>query len=82
MNVYKMMNHGIRRAGSVPVAVIVIYLAIFPSNAHAYIDPGAGSVLLQGFLGLVAATSAITIAYWRNVKAFLARFAKPKRHNG
>lgn len=62
-----------------PVVLAVAYLFSFPSVAHAYIDPGAGSIFLQGLLGLIATTSAIGIAYWRSVKSFLARFSRPKR---
>ncbi len=81
MSILETRKRDARRTASVPVLLAVACLLSFPSSADAYIDPGAGSVLLQGFLGLVAATSAITIAYWRNVKAFLARVAKPKRHD-
>jgi hypothetical protein len=72
------------RSGHTSPAYVVLGIAClfaFPCEAQAYIDPGAGSMLLQGFLGIVATTSAITIAYWKSVKAFLARVARPKRQD-
>jgi hypothetical protein len=41
--------------------------------AHAYIDPGTGSALIQG---LIAATAAVGITlklYWHRIVAFIGR---------
>jgi hypothetical protein len=47
-----------------PCALYFMIFAIFPNNAHAYFDPGIGSVLLQalaaGFLGFVL--------FWERIK--------------
>ncbi len=41
-------------------------------NAHAYIDPGTGSMLIQALL----ATGVAALAFWRQIKDYLsARFA-------
>ena len=70
------------RSASPSFVLVIACLLCFCSEAKAYIDPGAGSMLLQGFLGFVATAFAITITYWRNVRRFLVRFVKPNRRNG
>lgn len=42
-------------------------------SAHAYLDPGTGSILLQGLIAGVAATAAYIGIYWRRIKAFFSR---------
>ena len=64
------------------IVLVIACLLCFRSEAKAYIDPGAGSMLLQGFLGFVATAFAVTITYWRNVRRLLVRFVKPNRRNG
>ncbi len=39
----------------------------------AYVDPGAGSMLLQGLIAAIAAGFVVIKLYWRKVKAFLFR---------
>jgi hypothetical protein len=50
----------------------------FPQKAHAYIDPGTGSYILQMILaGLLGATFAIKI-FWKRIKNFFINlFLKP-----
>lgn len=48
-------------------------IAAFPSAAWGYVDPGAGSLLLQGLLGALAAGVAVASAYWRKVRDFIVR---------
>ena len=51
--------------------ILLILAALsLPLEAKAYIDPGAGSVLLQGLLGVIAASFAVGAAYWRKVRAY------------
>ena len=40
-------------------------------NAHAYLDPGAGSALLQGLLAALAAIAVVAKLYWHRVLRFL-----------
>lgn len=42
--------------------------------AHAYLDPGAGSIMLQILLGGIAGMAVILKLYWEGVKAFFSRF--------
>ena len=39
----------------------------------AYVDPGAGSMLLQGLIAAIAAGFVVVKLYWTKVKAFLFR---------
>lgn len=42
--------------------------SIFVSDAHAYIDPGSGSVLLQLILGGIAGIGVVVKLYWDRAK--------------
>jgi hypothetical protein len=46
-------------------------LLLFPMSAHAYLDPGAGSALIQGILGAVAAIGVALKLYWHRILKFL-----------
>jgi hypothetical protein len=65
-------------------AILIVYLAVicvfgFPSTAHAYIDPGTGSLLLQS---LAAGFLAVGI-YFRRVQAFVKdMFARRSQRKG
>jgi hypothetical protein len=76
------MDFSTRRSASPPFALVITCLLCFRSEAKAYIDPGAGSVLLQGFLGFMATAFAIIITYWRNVRRLLGKVARTNRRDG
>jgi hypothetical protein len=45
----------------------------FPSDAHAYLDPGTGSIIIQA---IVASTAAVLYAvniYWHKIKTFFKK---------
>jgi len=46
-------------------------LLFVPHAAHAYLDPGSGSVMLQLLLGGVAGLTVILKLYWHRLLAFL-----------
>ena len=46
------------------------------SNAFAYIDPGTGSIILQGLIAGIAAAGATISIYWTKIKSF---FSKKKK---
>ena len=48
------------------------------SNAFAYIDPGTGSIILQGLIAGIAAAGATISIYWTKIKSF---FKKKKKNN-
>ena len=59
--------------------LIVISLSLLVSNsAEAYIDPGTGSLILQGILGVIAATITSITIFWNKIKIFLKKIFKKK----
>lgn len=61
-----------------PVFALMCSLAFlaFSSNAYAYIDPGAGSIILQILIGGVAGVAVAGKLYWHRVKDFFRGFGK------
>ena len=62
---------------------IVLFVASFftvlswsTGNAYAYLDPGLGSMLLQGLIAGVAAASVVVSGYWSRIKGFFDRRRK------
>jgi hypothetical protein len=59
--------------------VLVMALFFFPAQAHAYLDPGTGSYIIQiALAALVGALFAVRL-FWGRIKAFFRRlFSKEK----
>ena len=41
--------------------------------AHAYLDPGTGSMVLQAIIGAIAGFALVGRLYWSKIKGFFAR---------
>ena len=54
-------------------AAVIAAFVIPIAPAHAYLDPGTGSMLLQGFIAAIAAGAMVVKLYWYKIKAFLFR---------
>jgi hypothetical protein len=50
-----------------------LQLTALPGEAHAYLDPGTGSILVQLLLGGVAGVLAIVKLYWRRLRLLVGR---------
>ena len=50
------------------------YLLCSESTANAYLDPGTGSIILQGILAFIAGIAATITVFWENVKKFIKNF--------
>ena len=50
----------------------VLWLAR-PEPIFAYLDPGTGSMFLQGLIAVIAATMAAASVYWRALRDFFRR---------
>ncbi len=61
------------------VSTILLFVSISP--AYAYIDPGVGSMLLQGLVGGIAAGLAILSAYYQKIKTFFGSLFSKKQAN-
>ncbi len=60
------------------IAGLVFFSAIgIAPPAHAYLDPGTGSMLLQLLLGGVAGVLVVGKLYWHRVKAFFGHGPAP-----
>lgn len=53
------------------VSVAAIVLLIFAQPSHAYLDPGTGSIVLQGLLASIALALGMLRLYWQRCKTFL-----------
>lgn len=57
-----------------PRLIALTLLALLASSpAYAYLDPGTGSILVQGLLAALAAVSATIAAFWSQIRRFLSR---------
>ena len=52
---------------------LVVGLISYTSPAYAYLDPGTGSLLLQGLIAGLAAIISFLSIYWQKVKAFFVK---------
>lgn len=56
--------------------LILLISVLLTGSAHAYLDPGTGSIILQAILGFIAATIATASFYWNKLKLFLTKLFK------
>lgn len=47
---------------------LTILLLLVVSPAHAYLDPGTGSMLIQGVIAALAIASAAVAAFWTRLR--------------
>jgi hypothetical protein len=50
-----------------------LLVALMPGAAHAYLDPGVASFVVQGIIGAVAAVGAGVTGYWRKLIRLVRR---------
>lgn len=60
-----------RRAGAVSATALTLFAA-WASPAQAYLDPGTGSMILQGIIGAIAGALVMLRIYWAKIKRFLS----------
>lgn len=53
--------------------VIFLSLLLIASPGYAYLDPGTGSMILQGIIAGVAMASITLKMYWHRFKSFFSR---------
>jgi len=51
--------------------ILVCLLLLTPGAAHAYIDPGTGSFVIQGIIAAVVGAGFAVKMFWKRIKAFL-----------
>jgi len=52
---------------------VLLLLSFSSVPAYAYIDPGTGSLIIQGLIGAIAAAGVVLKLYWYKLKAFFSR---------
>jgi hypothetical protein len=62
--------------------LILGVLLISTDDAYAYLDPGTGSILLQGLIAGIAAASFVIGGYWTKVKTFFSSGPKGRKAQG
>jgi len=50
-----------------------LWIILYASPAYAYLDPGAGSMLVQGLIGGFAVAMSFISLYWQKVKSFFVK---------
>lgn len=64
------------------VLTVVTLGLLIASPSHAYLDPGTGSIILQGLLASTAVGIGVLRRYWQQIKSFLSRQTDGSRdHN-
>ncbi|OGP07777.1 MAG: hypothetical protein A2048_03385 [Deltaproteobacteria bacterium GWA2_45_12] len=53
--------------------ILILSIFLLPSTAHAYLDPGTGSMILQIVVGSVLAAVYTVKVYWQKIKAFFRK---------
>jgi len=59
-------------------SLVVALMTVAFSDAHAYIDPGTGSAIIQGLIASVALIGVTLRTYWFRIRAFFAPASKQK----
>lgn len=57
-----------KRCAFALAAFVVVFVVIFDARLQAYVDPGAGSIVLQVLLGGVAGLVVIGRVLWQRLK--------------
>ena len=55
---------------------IFLFFFILTTKAHAYLDPGTGSIILQAIIGAFAAFFTSIYIFWNKVKNFYKKIFK------
>ena len=58
------------------LAVLTAVAISVSSPAYGYIDPGTGSLIIQGIIGAIAAVGVTLKIYWHKIKIFFSSRSK------
>jgi hypothetical protein len=64
------------------IPLVILTMVVFARPAHAYIDPGTGSYLLQTALGAFFGLLYVTNVYWRQVTSLIRHARAGERPSG
>jgi high-affinity Fe2+/Pb2+ permease len=60
------------------ILVLLFFTGYFTSNAHAYLDPGTGSIILQSLIGVLVGVAITLKIYWYKIKEKFLNNSKKK----
>lgn len=63
------------------VILFITFLAVVPSRAHAYLDPGTGSYILQVVGAILFAGIFVVKGFWQQIKDFINHTILRKEKN-
>lgn len=55
------------------IRILAVFLVLATPSAHAYLDPGTGSMILQGIIAGIAVAGLTLKNYWYRVKAYFGK---------
>ena len=61
--------------------IVFIIILLRPDISYAYLDPGTGTLLLQGLVAALAAAGAAITVYWNKLKSLFSKKKNDKDHN-
>lgn len=73
---YNKLDHFI-----VAILIFLSFLVLLPQSAHAYIDPGTGSLIFQLVIAFGVGTIFVVKIFWHKVKKFFLLFIPKNKRN-
>ena len=62
------------------LVICLLTFFLFNNSAHAYLDPGTGSLIFQAIIALFAGIATAISIYWKKFKDFISNlFSKNKK---
>lgn len=62
--------------------LLLLLTVVFPSDAHAYLDPGTGSMVFQAVVAALAAAAYALRSYWGRIRLLFSRRGTASRVEG
>ena len=58
------------------IIYLFLFFSLLATKAHAYIDPGSGSIIIQAIIGAIATVVTTASIYWNKLKNFFNKNKK------
>lgn len=55
---------------------VILFVILYPSAAHAYIDPGSGSAIMSAIIGFFVVVGLTVKSFWYKITAFFTGGSK------
>lgn len=59
--------------------MLILLLIILPVDAHAYLNPGTGSYIIQVTLALILGGLFLVKVYYKKIKSYILKIFKTKK---